>query len=221
MLLGQIRDRNRRIWVLSDPDVISDHGLAHAPNAALAVAIIDHLRGGNGSVVFDETIHGFIAQPANPLLLLLRFPFVVATVQGFIAVALLLWATLGRFGTPQPAPAPLSAGRQGLLENIAKLVDITGHREVLIKRYVLETLRDVGRQLHAPRALSTAALIGWLQRVGTARGVATDCGPVIQEAAMLGESRTRNPASLVRLAREIHRWKGEILDGRSGHPRDR
>jgi hypothetical protein len=221
MLLGQIRDRNRRIWVLSDPDVISDHGLAHAPNAALAVAIIAHLRGGNGSVVFDETIHGFIAQPANPLLLLLRFPFVVATIQGLIAVALLLWATLGRFGTPQPAPAPLSAGRQGLLENIAKLVDITGHREVMIKRYVLETLRDVGRQLHAPRELSTASLIAWLQRVGTARGVATDCGPLIQEAAMLGESRTRNPAALVRLAREIHRWKGEILDGRSGHPRDR
>ena len=26
---------------------------------------------------------------------------------------------------------------------------------------------------------------------------------------------------LGRLAREIHRWKGEILDGRSGHPRNR
>jgi hypothetical protein len=221
MLLGQIRDRNRNIWVLSDPDIISNYGLARSGNAALAVAIIERLRSGSGSIVFDETIHGFIAQPANPLLLLFRFPFVMATIQGAIAIGLLLWATLGRFGTPQPAPAALSAGRQGLLENIAKLVDITGHREVMIKRYVLETLRDVGRQLHAPRGLSTAALIGWLQRVGTARNVATDCGPLIAEAAMLGESRVRNPASLVRLAREIHRWKGEILDGRSGHPRDR
>jgi hypothetical protein len=221
MLLGQIRDRNRKIWVLSDPDIISNYGLAQTGNAALAVAIIERLRTGTGSVVFDETIHGFIAQPANPLLLLFRFPFVMATIQGVIAVALLLWATLGRFGTPQPAPPALSAGRQGLLENIAKLVDIAGHREVMIKRYVLETLRDVGRQLHAPRGLSTAALIGWLQRVGTARGVATDCGPLIEEAAMLGESRVRNPAPLVRLAREIHRWKGEILDGRSGHPRSR
>jgi len=221
MLLGQIRDRNRNIWVLSDPDIISNYGLARSGNAALAVAIIERLRSGSGSIVFDETIHGFIAQPANPLLLLFRFPFVMATIQSAIAIALLLWATLGRFGTPQPAPAALSAGRQGLLENIAKLVDITGHREVMIKRYVLETLRDVGRQLHAPRGLSTAALIGWLQRVGTARNVATDCGPLIAEAAMLGESRVRNPASLVRLAREIHRWKGEILAGRSGHPRDR
>ncbi len=221
MLLGQLRDRNRKIWVLSDPDIMSNYGLAQTGNAALAVAMIEQLRTGSGSVIFDETIHGFIAEPANPLLLLFRFPFVMATIQGAIAIALLLWATLGRFGTPQPAPAPLSAGRQGLLENIAKLVDITGHREVMIKRYVLETLRDVGRQLHAPRGLSTAALIGWLQRVGAARGVTTDCGPLIQEAAMLGDNRIRNPAPLVRLAREIHGWKGEILDGRFGHPRDR
>ncbi len=208
MLLGQIRNGNRKIWVLSDPDVISNYGLAQAGNAALAVAMIERLRIGSGSVIFDETIHGFIAEPANPLLLLFHFPFVMATIQGAIAVALLLWATLGRFGTPQPAPPPMGAGRQGLLENIAKLVDLSGHREVMIKRYVLETLRDVGRQLHAPRGLSTAALIGWLQRVGAARGVATDCGPLIQEAASLGDSRMRNPAPLVRLAREIHRWKG-------------
>lgn len=221
MLLGQLRDKNRRVWVLSDPDIMSNHGLARSDNAALAVAIIEHLRSKSGSIVFDETIHGFIAASGNPLRFLFRFPFVMATIQGAIAIALLLWATVGRFGTPQPAPSSLSAGRQGLLENIAKLVDTAGHREVMIKRYVLETLRDVGRQLHAPRGLSTAALIGWLQRVALARGVATDCGPLIEEAAALGESRVRNPAALVRLAREIHRWKGEILDGRSGHPRDR
>jgi Domain of unknown function (DUF4350) len=221
MLLGQLRDKNRRIWVLSDPDIISNHGLARSGNAALAVAIIERLRSGSGSIVFDETIHGFIAASGNPLQFLFRFPFVMATIQAAIAIALLLWATVTRFGAPQPAPPPLNAGRQGLLENIAKLVDIAGHREVMVKRYVLETLRDVGRQLHAPRGLSTTALIGWLQRVAAARGVATDCGALIEEAAALGESRVRNPAVLVRLAREIHRWKEEILDGRSGHPRDR
>ena len=221
MLLGRLSDRKRLIWVLSDPDVISNHGLARTGNAALAVAMITRLRSGSGSVVFDETIHGFVTEPANPILLLFRFPFVMATIQAAIAIALLLWATLGRFGTPQPAPPPLSAGRQGLLENIAKLIEFTGHQEVMVRRYVLETVRDVARQLHAPRELSTAALIGWLQRVGTARGVDTDCGALIREAETLGESRRRNPALLVRLARQIHRWKGEIIDGRSGHPLDR
>jgi hypothetical protein len=221
MLLGQLADRNRKIWVLSDPDVISNYGLAQPGNASLAVAVIEHLRTGSGNIVFDETVHGFITEPANPLLLLFRFPFVMATLQGAIAIGLLLWATLGRFGTPQPVPPPISAGRQGLLENIAKLVEFTGHQEVMVKRYVLETLRDVGRQLHAPRGLSTAALIGWLQRVGAARGVETDCTAVIGEVAPLGEGRRRSPAALARLARQIHRWKGEITDGRSGHPRNR
>ncbi len=221
MLLGLLRDRDRTIWVLSDPDIMSNHGLARSGNPALALAIIDRLRSGAGSIVFDETIHGFLAERQNPFKLLFRFPFVIALIQGVLALALLLWATVGRFGTPQAAPSSISAGRQQLLENIAKLVDTSGHRDVMIKRYVLETLRDVGRQLHAPRGLSTAALIGWLQRVALARKVTVDCSPLITEAAMLGESRVRNPAVLVRLARDIHRWKGEIIDGRSRHPRDR
>jgi hypothetical protein len=145
---------------------------------------------------------------------------VLATVQGAIAVALLLWATLGRFGAPQAPPPPLSAGRQGLLQNIAQLVEFTGHQEVMIRRYVHETVRDVARQLHAPRGLSSTALVAWLQRVGAARAVDVDCGAVIHEADALGQSRRRNPAALVRLARDIHQWKGEIVDGRSRHPGD-
>ncbi len=99
-------------------------------------------------------------------MLLFRFPFVVATVQGLIAIALLLWATMARFGAPQSAPPPLSAGRAGLLQNMAKLIEFTGHQQVMIRRYVQETVRDVARQLHAPRALAGQALIAWLQRVG-------------------------------------------------------
>jgi hypothetical protein len=214
MLLGEVPSRGRIVWVLADPDFIDNHGLAHAGNAALAVAVIQRLRGRSGHVVFDETIHGFVTEPASPVLLLFRFPFVMATIQAAIAIALLLWATLGRFGAPQPSPPATGAGRQALLLNIAKLVEFTGHQEVMVKRYVVETVRDVARQLHAPRGLSTAKLTAWLERVGAARSVETDCGPLIAEAEALGQGRRRNPASLVRLAREIHRWKGEIIDGR-------
>jgi len=211
----------RTIWVLSDPDIIANHGFAQGDNAALAVAMIKRLVSGAGRVVFDETLHGFTSEPASPLLLLFRYPFVVATIQGAIAIALLLWATLGRFGAPQPAPPPLSAGRQALLQNIAKLVEFTGHQEVMIRRYVLETVRDVARQLHAPRGLSSAATVAWLQRVGAARGIDTDCGALVGEAEALGDGRRRSPAALVRLAREIHQWRGEIVDGRARHQRAR
>jgi len=220
MLVGEISERNRTIWVLSDPDVISNHGLAREGNAALAVAMIKRLRSGDGSVVFDETVHGYLAKPSSPFMLLFRFPFVVATLQGLIAVGLLLWATMARFGAPQSAPPPLSAGRGSLLQNMAKLIEFTGHQPVMVARYVQETVRDVARQLHAPRALAGEGLIAWLQRVGGARGVAVDCGGLMQRADELGSARRRDPSSLVRLARDTHRWKGEILDGRSRHPRD-
>src|SRR5262249_48367602 len=151
MLVGELTERNRKIWVLSDPDVISNHGLARDGNAALAVALITRLRGANGNVVFDETIHRYSTLASSPFLLRFPFPFLVATMQGLIAIALLLWATMARFGAPQSVPPPLSAGRAGLLQNMAKLIEFTGHQQVMIRRYVLETVRDVARQLHAPR----------------------------------------------------------------------
>jgi hypothetical protein len=256
LLLGEISDRNRRVWVLSDPDVIANHGLARAGNAALAVAIINGLRAssssspasrkgessgekGGGKVVFDETVHGYLAKPLSPFFLLFSFPFVVATGQALIALALLLWATMARFGAPQSAPAPLSAGRSGLLQNVAKLIEFTGHQPVIVARYVRETMREVARALHAPRGVSGAALIAWLQRVGGARGVDVDCGALIEQAdrlapagppaaaAAFGQAeqgiRTgrRDASALVRLARDTHRWKGEILDGRARDPRRR
>jgi hypothetical protein len=219
MLVGELVERNRRILVLSDPDVIANHGLAREGNAALAVALIKRLRGASGTVVFDETIHGYTAAAENPFSLFFRFPFVIATVQGVIAVALLLWATLGRFGAPQSVPPPLTAGRAGLLQNMAKLIEFTGHQQAMVRRHVEETMRHVARQLHAPRALAGDALVAWLKRVGGARGVTVDCGALLQQARELGVSGRRDQASLVRLARDTHRWQGEMLDGRPGHPR--
>jgi hypothetical protein len=220
MLVGEISGRDRTIWVLSDPDLISNHGLARDANATLAVELIRRLRGVDGVVVFDETVHGYLAKPLSPFLLLFSFPFVVATLQGLIALALLLWATMGRFGAPQPVPPPLSAGRGGLLQNMAKLIELNGHQQIMVRRYVRETVRDVARQLHAPRGLSGAALLAWLQRVSTARAVEIDCRALMDGADKLGARQRRDSSLLVRLARDAHRWKREILDGRSRHPRN-
>ena len=218
ILVGELNQK-RTIWVLADPDVIANHGIAHADNAALALAIINRLRGRNGPVVFDETIHGFVAQPANPLALLFQFPFVVATFQVIAALALLLWATMARFGAPQSAPPALSAGRQGLLQNVAQLITFAGHGQVMVRRYVQETVRETAQQLHAPRGLTGQGLAAWLTRVGEARGVNVDCAAVIREVEQLPDRRRADLAPLVRIAREIHRWRREIVDGRSRHSR--
>jgi hypothetical protein len=218
ILLGEL-NKNRAIWVLADPDVIANHGIGQGENAALALAIINRLRGHDGPVVFDETIHGYLAQSATPLALLVQFPFVVATLMVVAALGLLLWATMARFGAPQTAPPPLSAGRQGLLQNVAQLITFAGHQQVMVRRYVQETVRETARQLHAPRGLSGEPLARWLTRVGEARGVTVDCAAVIGEVEQLADRRRSDLGPLVRLAREIHRWRREIVDGRSKHSR--
>lgn len=221
ILVGEIAERGRRLWVLADPDLIENHGIAVGDNAAFAVALINALRGREGSVVFDETVHGYVARPASPLRLLFEFPFVVASAQGLIAVALLLWATMGRFGPPETAPPALRSGKRGLIENAAKLLGFAGHQQRMVRRYVQATIRDAARQLHAPRGLSDAALLEWLRRVGEARNADIDCLAVCRETDAIVESRRGGIAPLIPIARDIHKWKREILDGPSGSSRDR
>ncbi len=219
MLVGELRTGDRRLWILSDPDVIANHGIAQPNNAAFAVALINALRGPSGNVVFDETIHGFAEQPNNPFRVLFEFPFVLATLQGVVAVGLLLWATMGRFGAPLPPPPPLQAGKYGLIQNTAKLFDFAGYQAVMVQRYVQALMRDMARQLHAPPGLSEDATAEWLARVGRARGVDFDCEAALRQADDLARYRKSSPAPLAALAHDIFRWKQEITDGVSGHSR--
>jgi Domain of unknown function (DUF4350) len=221
MLVGALESGGRRLWVLSDPDVIANHAIARLANAQFGVALIDALRGKDGRVVFDETIHGFVARPVNPLKFLFVPPYVYATVQGVIAIALLLWATIARFGAPEPLPRPLRAGKRDLIKNAAKLLDYAGHQKIMVRRYVETTIRDVAGRIHAPRGLGDAALREWLHRVAQARNLELDCGAIYRRAEAEAQSRGGDLGALVPIAREIYRWKGEMLDGPAGHSRPR
>jgi hypothetical protein len=220
VLVGELAERGRRLWILADPDAIENHGIGEGDNAAFAVALVNALRTGEGNVVFDETVHGYVTRPANPLRLMFQFPFVMVTLQGLMAIVLLLWATVGRFGAPETAPPALRSGKQGLVENAAKLLGFAGYHQRMFRRYVQATLRDVARHLHAPRDLSESALLDWLQRVGRARDAHIDCVALYRATEGIVESRRGGIAPLIPIARDIHKWKREILDGPAGDSRD-
>lgn len=119
MLVSEMHEKgNRRLWVLADPDVISNHGLGNG-NAPFAVALFDAMRRGN-TIVVDETVHGFDAMPANPAELLLHKPFSEVGIQAIVALALLFWAGAARFGAPETAPPPLKASKRNLVRNVAE-----------------------------------------------------------------------------------------------------
>lgn len=219
MLVGEMRNGRRRVWILADPDVMQNHGLADPDNAAFSVALIDALRGTDGNVVFDEVVHGFEQTAGSPLRLLFEFPFVLATVQGAVAVGLLLWATMRRFGAPLSPPVELKSGKRSLIEATANLLDVARHRPIIIQRYVHAIVQDVARQLHAPAGLSDAELLAWLGHSARARDAQIDCGAVVSQVDALVAGGRGAGVPLATLARDIFRWKREVTDGGSGHSR--
>ena len=219
MLVGELRSGARRLWILADPDPMENHGLADPDNAVFAVALINALRGADGNVVFDEVIHGFEDKGGTPMRLLFEFPFVLATIQGAIAVALLLWATMRRFGAPVSPPVELPSGKLSLIEATANLLDFARHRPIIIQRYVHAIVHDVARQLHAPAGLPESALIAWLGRTARVRDAQVDCGAVVRRTDQLVAGGRGAVGQLATLARDIFRWKREVTDGGSGYSR--
>jgi hypothetical protein len=213
VLVGEQADRNGRIWILSDPDLVSNHGLFIGRNAEFAIRLVNALRPAGGEVAFDESVHGYRAPSSNLLTLMLQFPFVVVTIQLLAASALLLWATMPRFGLPAPAPEMLAAGKQSLIRNAAVLLRYSRHREIIIASYLRSTIRSVARELRSPPGLDWPGMIDWLARVGASRGVTVDLRHLVSRAEDLVTSGARNARTPAEIAHDAHCWKREILNG--------
>jgi hypothetical protein len=210
VLLGYTSTRWGKLWVLSDPDVISNHGLA-AGNAAAALAIIERARRG-GPVVFDETIHGFGAVPSGALRLLAARPFAGAGINALLAIGLLLWANGRRFAVDPPAAPGIAAGHLPLIANIADLLLYTGHLNDLARRYVDVTIADVTARLRGAETMSQAGRGAWLAEAEARRGTYSRAADLLANAARLGATRARNAAQASALVRAAHRWRQEMLD---------
>ena len=214
ILLGEVSGGmsgdGSRVWVLSDPDLIANHGLRRGANAAVAVAIVEALRPAGGAVVFDATVHGF-ARPPDLWRELFSFPLVLVTVQALVAAVILVWAAAGRFGAPEPPPAPRKGGRGTLIDSAGGLLATAGHLRPLVRRYLEATTRDVARRLHAPRTLDDAGTARWLERVGELRGLGPEDARLPADAAAYLQTARPDSHRLLGLARRLHQWKRTML----------
>jgi hypothetical protein len=199
--------------VLADPDLLANHGLGRGENARIALAAVDLAREGTRPVVVDETLHGHHATP-GVWRELFRFPLVLVLLHALLAIAVVLWAAMGRFGAPVPAPVVLEPGKGLLVANTATLLRLGRHGALALDRYWRSTLQTVARAVHAPPGLGRAALEDWLAQVGRSRGA--DDGPATLEAVRReAMADPRDTARAVEAALRIHRWRETMLGGRA------
>lgn len=201
VLLGQVGDT----WVLSDPDLLANHGLADGDNAEFMVALLDRLRG-DGPIVFDETLHGRIYDP-SVFEVLGRWPLVLLPVHLLLLMVVVLWVAAGRFGAPLAPPRAIAPGKAFLIDNIAALLGRAGRDEHGLEQYFDDRLRAAAKQLHAPPGLDAAGCRQWLAARSGSAGAA--------ELQRLTDEVAQHPQRdrALAVARAIQHWTEEITHG--------
>lgn len=198
------------VYLISDPDILNNHGLGLGDNAALVYQLLAVQLEATG-VVFDETIHGFNRTPGL-MAELRRFPLVLAVLQGLVLAGMLVWAGVGRFGKPLPAGGGLEAGKEVLIDNTARLLAGGGHAADSLARYFRQVTRAVAATFFLPPDLPEPEMLARLQQIANGRRVGVDLASLAHRIQALPEG-PRAAERAARIARSLHDWRLEMTHG--------
>jgi hypothetical protein len=191
---------DKPFYVLADPDLLSNKGIADERQAAAALAMLDFLNAaGAKSISFDVTLNGLGHSP-SPLRLAFDPPFLATTLA--IATALLLAAlqALTRFGPARRPERALAFGKAALIDNTAALVRKARREASLGARYA-EMIRERAVTIFGvPSRLQGPAIDDYLD------GLDGD-GRFSKLAEAAADAHRRD--ELLAAARALHQWQRE------------
>jgi hypothetical protein len=188
------------LYLLADPDLLSNRAMADRRQAAAALALLDFLNAtGAKSVVFDVTLNG-LGHSRSPLRLIFDPPFLAVTLA--IAAALLLAGlqALARFGAPRRPQRAIAFGKAALIDNAAALVRQARREAALGGRYA-EMIRDKAVTVFGvPARLRDVAIADYLDKLD-GRGRFSTLAAAAREA--------RGRQELLAAAQALHQWQWE------------
>lgn len=198
-VLAEVKGTNT--YVLADPDLLNNFGLASRQNAQAAVALLaaldpDH----TGEVAFD-TMLPYGAGGRNMGQLLFEPPFAGVTIALLAAALLAGIATFSRFGPPRREPRALAFGKRALIENIVSLARRAGRTREGGGAFA-DAIRDwAARRLALPRTVQGEALDAQLDTLRTTL-------PYSAIAQQLREANSE--ADLLQAAQQLDDWRKEV-----------
>lgn len=191
------------IYVLTDPDLLNNHGLSSLASAQAAIALIDGLRGGDGAVVFDVTLNG-LRRTRSLFQLALEPPFLAATLCILAAALLMGWRAAVNFGAVERRARAVALGKRALVESSAGLIRLT-HREARMAPRYAALVRSQALNAAGVREQATEAADAYLDRLSEGAGQAP-FSRLAEEA-----KQTKTPAALMRVAAALYHWKSEVV----------
>jgi len=200
IVLGRIGDSP--LYVLADPDLLNNHGIADPRRAAAGLALLDFLNSTDAEAIyFDVTLNGLGASK-SPLKLMFDPPFLAVTLA--IAAALLLAGlqALVRFGVPLRPRRAIAFGKAALVDNSAALVRKARREGRLGGRYA-DMVRDrIAALLRLPPTMPADKVEKRLDALTADQNFST----LAANAANAG-----TPESVLAAARALHHWQQEAI----------
>lgn len=196
------------MFILSDPDLLNNMGVANLSRAGFAVDLLSALSHDNGPVFFDLTKHGF-ERSRNMLKLAFEPPFGAATLTAFLAALVLAWRASVRFGPTREEKRAYALGKRALADNSASLIRMAGREHRYGESYADLMRRLAARAVGSPRELHGDALDRFLDRYAAARAEHEDDAPHISDLRKTARNADSR-AGLMAAARRLFSWKQEF-----------
>jgi hypothetical protein len=188
-------------YILADPDVIDNRGLATLEGAERAMAMLDRISTADEPTAFDLTLMGFGRNP-NLLKLALEPPFLPLTLCLLFAALLAGLHAARRFGPTLHEGRKVAFGKRALAENGAALLRLARRRHRTGGRYATLTREAVAAASGAPPGLTGDALDRYLDGL-------TREGEAFTSIAARAEDAP-DTRRLLKAARDLYHWRRTV-----------
>lgn len=167
------------VYLLSDPDLLNNHGLALADNAAFAVSLIKNLRGaGEARPVYLDTkgqaLEGekpvdegkTYERSATDLKRFFAYPLSVIWGTVLLVVVICFWRGAYRFGPPLgDASSHIEISKTAAIEAMARLLRLSGNDGRMTAQFVQHLLADKAMLLFGAGAGNQSGIERMFQRL--------------------------------------------------------
>lgn len=204
-VLGVVRDREEpAIYVLTEPDLLNNQGIADVATARAGMAMLAALNGDGDPITFDVTLNGF-ERSRSLLKLALQPPLLAATLSFVIVAAMLAWRAATRSGPTARGKRAIALGKRTLADNSAALIRLAGRDHTMAPRYAQMVRTVVAEQIHVARDASETTNAE-LDRIAQSRGVPATYSELAAEAAA-----ATTATETLNTARRLHAWTGDMI----------
>jgi hypothetical protein len=204
-VLGVVRDREEpAIYVLTEPDLLNNQGIADVATARAGMAVLAALNSEGDPITFDVTLNGF-ERSRSLLRLAFEPPLLAATLSFVIVAAMLAWRAATRSGPTARGKRAIALGKRTLADNSAALIRLAGRDHTMAPRYAQMVRTVVAEQIHVARDASETTNAE-LDRIAQSRGVPATYSELAAEAAA-----ATTATETLNTARRLHAWTGDMI----------